>query len=105
MNLQSEEYTNTKTFCEDLTEGKYSYPVIHSIQSNPNDLKLQKILRMHTEDIPTKKYALNLLTKSKSLEHTRKVIEQYKTDVLHKIGQFGGNQDLERIVDKLSISQ
>lgn len=31
LNLQSTEYHNNKSFCEDLTEGKYSFPVVHSV--------------------------------------------------------------------------
>ena len=31
LNLQSTEYHHNKSFCEDLTEGKYSFPVVHSV--------------------------------------------------------------------------
>ena len=58
MNLQSEEvrlfalkctlslfnfgkkYAENKSFCEDFTEGKFSFPIIHSIRSNQNDYRL-----------------------------------------------------------------
>lgn len=30
-NLLSSEYESNKSFCEDLTEGKFSFPIIHSI--------------------------------------------------------------------------
>lgn len=33
-NLSSEEYFDIKGYCEDLTEGKYSLPIIHAIQSD-----------------------------------------------------------------------
>lgn len=29
-----------KDYCEDLTEGKFSYPIIHAILSNPEDRRL-----------------------------------------------------------------
>lgn len=29
-----------KDYCEDLTEGKFSYPIIHAILANPNDHRL-----------------------------------------------------------------
>jgi geranylgeranyl diphosphate synthase type 3 len=30
LNVSSIEYMQTKSFCEDLTEGKFSYPIIHA---------------------------------------------------------------------------
>jgi len=59
---------------------------------------------MHTEDVPTKKYALTLLKKTKSLDYTKKVLEKYKLDVLKLIEQLGGNKELERIIDRLGIT-
>jgi len=32
-----------KSFCEDLTEGKFSFPVIHSIHAAPHDRRLISI--------------------------------------------------------------
>uniref|UniRef100_A0A8C6E6T6 Geranylgeranyl pyrophosphate synthase n=1 Tax=Moschus moschiferus TaxID=68415 RepID=A0A8C6E6T6_MOSMO len=34
-NLHSKEYSENKSFCEDLTEGKFSFPTIHAIWSRP----------------------------------------------------------------------
>lgn len=34
MNLQSADYAHNKGFAEDLTEGKFSFPIIHSIRSS-----------------------------------------------------------------------
>ena len=35
------QYAENKSFCEDFTEGKYSYPVIHAIQTYPEDLVIR----------------------------------------------------------------
>ena len=35
LNLTSTAFTANKGLCEDLTEGKFSFPVIHSIRANP----------------------------------------------------------------------
>ena len=35
-----EQYAENKSFAEDLTEGKFSFPVIHAIRSNEKDLTL-----------------------------------------------------------------
>lgn len=40
INLQSSAYMQNKSFCEDLTEGKFSYPIIHSIRATPHDHRL-----------------------------------------------------------------
>jgi geranylgeranyl diphosphate synthase type 3 len=39
LNLLSYDQLN-KSFCEDLTEGKYSFPIIHAILSNPTDHRM-----------------------------------------------------------------
>lgn len=36
-NLSLKEYSENKSFCEDLTEGKFSFPIIHAIQSQSQD--------------------------------------------------------------------
>ncbi|KAL7940096.1 isoprenoid synthase domain-containing protein [Trichoderma barbatum] len=40
MNLSCSEYSNNKGNCEDLAEGKFSFPVIHCIRSDPGDVQL-----------------------------------------------------------------
>jgi len=60
-NLKSEEYTENKSFCEDLTEGKFSFPIIHGIRSDPQSSKLMNILKQRTEDVDIKKYFLQCL--------------------------------------------
>jgi geranylgeranyl diphosphate synthase, type III len=49
-NLNDAEYMNTKGFCEDITEGKFSFPVIHSILSRPGDGQLISMLQSDVTD-------------------------------------------------------
>jgi geranylgeranyl diphosphate synthase type 3 len=35
------QYTENKTYCEDLSEGKFSFPIIHAITNNPNNKEIQ----------------------------------------------------------------
>ncbi|KAJ7768334.1 isoprenoid synthase domain-containing protein [Mycena metata] len=37
VNLQSGEYTSNKGFAEDLTEGKFSFPIVHGIHADRNN--------------------------------------------------------------------
>ena len=39
-NLQDTQYTNNKGLCEDITEGKFSFPIIHAVLSRPEDRQL-----------------------------------------------------------------
>jgi geranylgeranyl diphosphate synthase type 3 len=73
-NLFSREYTANKGMCEDLTEGKFSFPVIHSIRSNPGDMQLLNILRQKTEDVEVKRYAVAYMQSTGSVEYTKKVL-------------------------------
>jgi len=37
VNLRSTDYMKNKSFCEDLTEGKFSFPIIHSIRADHSE--------------------------------------------------------------------
>ncbi|MDI1488577.1 MAG: geranylgeranyl pyrophosphate synthetase [Ramalina farinacea] len=74
MNLSSPSYTETKGVCEDLTEGKFSFPIIHSIRSDPSNLQLMNILKQKTTDMEVKKYAVRYMEKTGSFEYCRMVL-------------------------------
>lgn len=42
--MQFFQYMHHKSYCEDLTEGKFSFPIIHAIQSQPEDKQIIRIL-------------------------------------------------------------
>ncbi|XP_066139481.1 terpene synthase isoform X3 [Euwallacea fornicatus] len=44
INLTSKDYMLHKSYCEDLTEGKFSFPVLHAIHSHPEDNQIMRIL-------------------------------------------------------------
>lgn len=46
-NLSLKEYSENKSFCEDLTEGKFSFPMIHAIQTQNNN---NQVLRKYWRD-------------------------------------------------------
>lgn len=45
-NLSLKEYSENKSFCEDLTEGKFSFPMIHAINTQNND---NQVLRKYCQ--------------------------------------------------------
>lgn len=85
LNLQSQSYTDNKGFCEDLTEGKFSFPIIHSIRSDTNNKEIINILKQKTTDYTLKKYAVDYMRNStNSFKYTKNVLKCY-CDVARKM--------------------
>lgn len=101
INLQSAQYMENKSYCEDLTEGKFSFPIIHAITSTPTDHRLLNILRRRPEDVETKRYAVELMKDLGSLAYTERILQQIVTQIREEIHRLGGNDDLERILTYL----
>ncbi|CAG8598301.1 68_t:CDS:2 [Paraglomus brasilianum] len=105
MNLQSQKYIDNKGFCEDLTEGKFSFPIMHSIQSNPSSRQLIHILKQHTTSIELKHYAVKLMQNTDSFAYTRKYLAKTEASARTEIARLGGNPMLEEIMDLLSVPE
>lgn len=73
-NLSDDTYTANKGLCEDLTEGKFSFPVIHSIRADPNNHVLVNILKQKTSDDSVKRYAISYMEKTDSFSYTRQTL-------------------------------
>ncbi|KAF2071531.1 hypothetical protein CYY_007156 [Polysphondylium violaceum] len=104
INLISVDYHSNKSFCEDISEGKFSFPIIHAINSNLNDKRLLMILKQKTEDHQIKTHALDYIQKVGSIEYTRNILKKYEEKLYSQIKQLGGNPILEEMVTKLSNS-
>lgn len=83
-------YQKNKSYCEDLTEGKFSYPIIHCILSNPRDNRLLNILKQRTSDLDMKQYAVRLMHETGSLGYTMNVINTLKTECSALLSKHGG---------------
>ena len=106
MNLQSAQLIENKGFCEDLTEGKFSFPVIHSIHSAQEDRTLMHILRQRTQNIATKQFALEYMDRvTNSFAYTRSVLTslgaQARGEVRRLETLLGENSKLHAILDAL----
>ena len=61
-----------KSFCQDLTEGKFNFPVIHAVHSgHPESGKVLEIVTKRTEDEDLKRYCVSLLERIGSLAYTK----------------------------------
>lgn len=109
LNLSSTVYTKNKGLCEDLTEGKFSFPVIHSIRTNPANLQLINILKQKTTDEEVKRYAVQYMESTGSFEYSRKVIRELKIKATALISEMdgGGGQgnEIKAILDRMDVDQ
>lgn len=88
LNLCNTTYTQNKGMCEDLTEGKFSFPIIHSIRSNPGSHQLISILKQKTTDEEVKRYAVQYMESTGSFEHCRVVVKGYREQALRLIDEI-----------------
>ncbi|MCJ1306832.1 geranylgeranyl pyrophosphate synthetase [Agyrium rufum] len=107
MNLSSTDYTHNKGLCEDLTEGKFSYPIIHAIRSDPGNLQLINILKQKTTDDSVKQYAVNYMKSKGSFEYCKKSVDtliKKALVILDEIdGGTGEGAGIRTIITKMGI--
>ncbi|BFZ54693.1 hypothetical protein PYCC9005_001730 [Savitreella phatthalungensis] len=106
MNLASLQYARAKGFAEDVTEGKFSFPMVHACQQAGNDKatdRLREILRMRTGDVAIKREAVCILRTSGSLDYCRDQCDMLQKVCTEEIRRLGGNDALERILRKLAV--
>ena len=107
LNLSSGVYTKNKGLCEDLTEGKFSFPIIHSVRSDTTNLQLINILKQKTQDEEVKKYAVKYMESTGSFDHTRKVVRELKQKASVLINELDGgsgqSNEVKKILDKMDV--
>lgn len=103
INLCDDEYMKSKSFCEDLTEGKFSFPIIHCIRSDSQDHRVLSILKKRTEDVEIKRYAQQLMFQAGSMEYTRDKCSLLKEEIIQDIEALGGNPPLLKLVQGLDV--
>lgn len=93
----------SKSFCEDLTEGKFSFPILHAIRKDSTDTRILSILKQKTEDKEIKRYAQSLLKEAGSLDYTLLKCKDIKESVVVQIQELGGNPHLLKVLDMLHV--
>ena len=101
MNIASTEYFANKSFCEDLTEGKFSFPIIHCIRSYPTDHRIMRILKQKTRDVTVKKHAVEWMMKCGSLDYTLSKLNALYLDCIALIEGLGGHPALQALLHTL----
>lgn len=110
-NLSDTTYTQNKGLCEDLTEGKFSFPIIHAIRSDPNNLVLINILKQKTTDDEVKRYAVQYMESCGSFSYSRRVLRgltkkaiSLADEIDQRAGaQQGKGESVKQILEKLRV--
>ena len=115
INLQDEKYSEQKGFCEDLDEGKFSFPVVACCNSDSTagDILLGLFRQGQggaTLSRNTKVYMLDLVKNSGAFEATWELLQELNKEMceaLAKLEKATGkaNQVLWRIVEMLAAIQ
>ena len=98
-NLASADYAKQKGFAEDLDEGKYSFSLIHCIQTLESDPKfvgdgmsLRAFLTKRRSEgrlsHEAKREVLTIMKKTKSLEYTLAVLRELHNDLESEVGHL-----------------
>ena len=98
--------TLAKGYCEDITEGKFSMPVIHSIRNSPtSNNEVLNILKLRTTDVELKSHVVRYMqAQTNSFAYTKT-----RLGAFHRIAQVllgriePRNQLLEVLLRKLSL--
>ncbi|KAF9073106.1 isoprenoid synthase domain-containing protein [Rhodocollybia butyracea] len=106
MNLQSAEYTTNKGFAEDLTEGKFSFPVVHSIHADTSNRQVLNVLQKRPTTPTIKSYTISYMKNhTKSFHYTLDVLEKLHKQTLAEIERLGGNKNLVKLMESFVVDR
>lgn len=104
MNLQSKQYTDNKGFAEDLTEGKFSFPIVHGVRADQSNRQILNVLQKRPSTPTLKIHAITYLkNRTKSFDYTLKVLASLEKDVYDELRRLGGNPGLEALMAALHV--
>lgn len=102
-NLNSKELEANKGYAEDLTEGKFSFPIVHGVRSRPENNPIMSILRQKTTHNDVKKYCIDYMESIGTFEYTRQVLRELEESLRKQIDGLGGNPHLLNLIDRLKL--
>lgn len=97
--------SSTKGYCEDLTEGKMSFPIIHAIHNSPDGVgsNILNILKARTENYHLKSYVVTQLRDvTGSLKYTADKIVKLQNHALSLARRLEPNEQMEALISMLA---
>ncbi|XP_011870219.1 PREDICTED: geranylgeranyl pyrophosphate synthase-like [Vollenhovia emeryi] len=102
-NVYVDKDSNDRSYCDDLTEGKFGFPIIHAITTNPNDKQILNIVKLRTTDVNMKRHCVKLLESFGSFKYTRGILEELEKKMKTDLERLGGNPILMEMMDDWKI--
>ncbi|XP_038223042.1 geranylgeranyl pyrophosphate synthase-like [Zerene cesonia] len=93
---------NQDSYCDDLTEGKFTLPIIHALKTSEGHTILN-ILRQHTRDYQLKKFCVDELERLGSMKYTRERLQNIDKYIRAEVKRLGGNPKLISILDEMFV--
>ncbi|KAJ3792406.1 isoprenoid synthase domain-containing protein [Lentinula aff. detonsa] len=103
-NLRDASYSDTKGFAEDLTEGKFSFPLVHAIRANESNTQLLDIIRQRPKSPTLKGQALSYMeSETRSFDYTLAVLRALQGRIAEEMEMLGENPMLEKLLSRLRV--
>ncbi|CAN9134015.1 unnamed protein product [Alternaria alternata] len=111
-NLHSPEYSAQKGFCEDLDEGKMSFPLVHALKNCEDNAELYELLRQRRDigylSDEQKKLLLGQLDRAGSMKYTRDTLRRLQGEIhagLKRVEDVTGRENwiLRALLQRLEV--
>ncbi|KAI5376644.1 hypothetical protein J4E82_004590 [Alternaria postmessia] len=111
-NLHSPEYSAQKGFCEDLDEGKMSFPLVHALNNCEDNAELYELLRQRRDigylSDEQKRLVLGQLDRVGSMMYTRDTLKRLQGEIhagLKRIENVTGRENwiLRALLQRLEV--
>lgn len=103
-NPRSNTCSGNKGVYEGVSEGKFSYPIVHSIQDRPGDLRVLIILKQRSDDAAVKQFAVDCIKSTDRFGYCQHRMASLLRQAREQIRSLAGNDSqLEMILDLLEI--
>jgi len=87
-NLYSRVMEKGKGFADDLSEGKFSFPVVYGIRSRPDNDLIMKTLKQRPTDYETKKQCVDYMESIGCFSYTQHYLAELEKRICQEISSF-----------------